>query len=96
MEKESPSHTNTFLHGPLWEEHVIRHQVKVANGLSGVLPPQHVETQLDARHTIQVDDGPFEVKIVHAVEVIGSHRHLSLSNMKGVGSIPPLLDEALH
>ena len=49
MKKESLSHTKTLLCGPLWEEHVIRHQVEVADGLSGVLPPQHVETQLDAR-----------------------------------------------
>ena len=30
------------------------------------------------------------------VKVVGSHRHLSLSNMKGVGNIPPPLNEALH
>ena len=87
---------DTLFRSPLCEKHVIWHQVEITDGLSGVLPPQHVETQLDARHTIQVDDGPFEVKTVHAVEVIGSHRHLSLSNMKGVGSIPPPLNEALH
>ena len=30
---------NMLLHNPLWEKHVIRHQVEVADGLSGVLPP---------------------------------------------------------
>ena len=49
--------------------------------------PQHVETQLDARYTVQVDDGPFEAKTNHAVEVVGSHHHLPLRNIKGVGSI---------
>ena len=96
MEKEGPSHTNTFLCGPLQEEHVILHQVKLTNGLSGVLPPQHVKAQLDARHIIQTDDGPFEAKASHTVKVIRSHRHLSLGNMKGVGSAPPPLNEALH
>ena len=61
-----------------------------------MLPPQHVETQLDARHTVQTDDGPFKAKASHVVKVVGSHRHLPLSNMKGVGSIPPHLNEALH
>ena len=85
-----------LLHSPLWEKHVIPHQVDVANGLSGVLPPQHVKTQLDAQYVIQVNDGPFEAKADHAVEVIGSHCHLPLSNMKCMSSIPPSLDEALH
>ena len=30
------------------------------------------------------------------VEVVGSHRHLPLSDVKGVGSVPPPLNEALH
>ena len=96
VQKEGPSHMDILLCSPLWEKHVIRHQVKVANGLSGVLPPQHVKTQLDTRHTFQTDDSPFETKAGHAVEVVGSHRQLPLSNMKGVGSIPPPLNEALH
>ena len=66
------------------------------DGLSEVLPPQHVETQLDARHAIQVDDGPFEAKVIHVVEVVGGHYHLPLSNIKGVSSIPPPLSKALH
>ena len=45
---------DALLHSPLWEKHVIPHQVEVANGLGGVLPPQHAKTQLDARHIIQV------------------------------------------
>ena len=96
MEKESPSHTNTFLHGPLWEEHVIRHQVKVANGLSGVLPPQHVNAQLDTRHAIQTDDGPLKTKASHVVKFVGSHHYLPLGDMIGVGSVPPPFNEALH
>ena len=32
----------------------------------------------------------------HAVEVVKSHRHLPLNNVKGVGSIPPPFNEALH
>ena len=87
---------DTLLCSPLWEKHAIWHQVEVANGLSGVLPPQHVKTQLDTWHTFQTDDSPFEAKASHAVEVLGSHRQLPLSNMKGVGSIPPPLNEALH
>ena len=96
MKKESPTNTDMLLCSPLREKHVIRHQVKIANGLSGVLPPQHVETQLDAQHAIQTDDGPFKAKVGHVVEVVRSHRHLLLSNLKGVGSIPPPLNEALH
>ena len=46
MEKESPSHVDTFLRGTPWKEHVVRHQVKVANGLNSILPPQHVDAQL--------------------------------------------------
>ena len=79
----------------MWEKHVIRHQVKVTDGPSRVLPLQHVKTQLDAQHAIQINDGPFKAKASHAVEVIGSHRHLPLSNMEGMSSIPPPLDEVL-
>ena len=96
MEKESPSHTDTLLRGPLWEEHVFRHQVEVMDGHSGMLPPKHVETQLDAQRAIQTNYGPFEAKANHVVKVVWSHRHLSLSNMKGVASIPPPLNMALH
>ena len=39
VEKESPSHMDTLLSGPLWEERVIQHQVEVTDGLNGVLPP---------------------------------------------------------
>ena len=42
MEKESPNHTDAFLYGSLWEEHVIQHQVKIVNGHIGILPPQNV------------------------------------------------------
>ena len=35
------------------------------NALSGVFPPQHVKTQLDARHADQIEDGPFEAKANH-------------------------------
>ena len=44
VKKEGPNHLDALLHGPLWEMHVIHHQVEVADGLSGVLPPQHVKT----------------------------------------------------
>ena len=96
VEKESPSHIETLIRGLLWEEYVIRHQVEVADGLNGVLPPQHVETPLDARHAIQTDDGPFKAKADHVVKVIWSHHHFPLNNMKGVGSILPPLNKALH
>ena len=96
VKKESPSHMDMLLCSPLWEKHVIRHQVEVAEGLGRVLPPQHVETQLDAQHTIQVDDSPFEAKVGHTVKVIGSHRHFPFNNIKGMGNIPPPLNEALH
>ena len=65
----------------------IRHQVKVVDSLNGVLPPQHA---------VQVNDGPLKAKADHTVEVIGNHCYLTLSNMKGVSSIPPPLDETLH
>ena len=81
---------------PLWEKHVIQHQVKVVDGLDRVLPPQHVKSQIDAWHSIQVDDGPFEAKTSHVVEVVGSNNHLPFNNMKAVSSIPPPLNEALH
>ena len=51
---------------------------------------------MDARCTVQTDDVPFEPKAGHAVKVIRNHRHLPLSNMKGVGSIPPPFNGALH
>ena len=53
-------------------------------------------TQLDARHAIQTNDGPFKAKVDHVVEVIGIHRHLLLNNMECMSSISPPLDEALH
>ena len=44
MKKEDPSHLDALLRGPLWKKHVVQHQVKAVDGLSGLLPPQHVET----------------------------------------------------
>ena len=70
MEKESPSHADTFLRGPLWEGHVIRNQVDIVDGLSRVLPPQHVDAQLHTQHAIQTNDGPLGDKTDHAVKVI--------------------------
>ena len=96
MYKKSPSHPNALLRSPLWEKHEIQHQVKVTNGLSRVLSPQHVKTQLDAWHNIQINNGPFKAKAYHAMEVIGSHCYLLLSNMKGMSSIPLPFDKALH
>ena len=73
MEKESPNHTDAFLCGSLWEEHVIQHQIKIADGLIGILPPQHVIAQLDTRHAIYADYGPLKAKVGHAIKVVGSH-----------------------
>ena len=39
VKKEIPTHTNTLLRSPLGEKHIVQHQVEVADGLSGVLPP---------------------------------------------------------
>ena len=61
------------------------------DGLSEVLPPQHVNAQLHAQQVVQTNDGPLKIKVSHAEEVIGSHWHLSLNNMKGVGTVPPPL-----
>ena len=66
------------------------------DGLDRVLPPQHIKTQLDAWHAIQINDGPFETKADHVVEVIGNHCYLLLNNMEDISSIPPPLDKALH
>ena len=44
----------------------------------------------------KTNDGPLETKAGHVVEVIGSHRHLPLGDMKGVGSVPPPFNKALH
>ena len=66
------------------------------DGLSGVLPHQNVDAELHAQHVVQTDDRPFAVKAGHAVEVIRSHRHLPLGDIKGMGSVPPPLDKALH
>ena len=96
VEKEIPSRTDVLLCSPLWAEHLIWYQVEVVDGLSGVLPPQHVKTQLDAWHTVQIDDGTFEAKAGHVVKVVQSHCHLSLNNMKGVGSILSPFNEALQ
>ena len=52
--------------------------------------------QCPAGHAIYADDGPLKAKAGHAIKVVGSHRHLPLNNMKGVGSIPPPLNEALR
>jgi len=51
---------------------------------------------LDAQHVVQTNDGPFEAMAGHAVEVISSHPHLPLSNVEGMSSIPPLLDDTLY
>jgi len=64
VEKESPNYTDAFLCSPLWEEHVIRHQVEVGDGLSSVLPPQHVNAQLDTQHIIQTNDAPSKLRPV--------------------------------
>ena len=40
--------------------------------------------------------GPIESQAHHAVEVMRGHRHLLFSNVKGVGSVPPPLDQCLH
>ena len=77
-------------------KNVIQHQVKVVDGLNRVLPPQHVNAQLDTRHAIQIDDGPLKAKASQVIKVIGSHRHLPLNNMKSVGNVPPPLNKALH
>ena len=47
-------------------------------------------------NTLSKQTMPLEAKASHAVEVIRSHCHLLLSNVIGVGSIPPPLNEALH
>ena len=36
------------------------------------------------------------LKIGHPVEVVGSHRHLPVSNVGGVGSVPPHLSQRWH
>ena len=44
----------------------------------------------------QVDERPIIRKAVHSVKVMRSHCLLPISNMKGVGSIPPPLCQGLH
>ena len=47
-------------------------------------------------NTLSKQTMPLEAKASHAIKVIGSHRHLPLSNMKGVGGVPPPLNKVLH
>ena len=44
----------------------------------------------------QVDERPVTPKANHLVKVTGSHCHLPVNNMGGVGGVPPPLSQALH
>ena len=62
----------------------------------GVPPPKKVYAQLLARHTHQIYERPITPKASHVVEIMGSHSHLPISNVEGMGSIPPPLNQGLH
>lgn len=47
------------------------------------------------RSTPKVDERPIAPKADHLVKVMGSHRHLSVSNVEGVDSFPPPFSHAL-
>ena len=64
--------------------------------VSVIPPPEQVYPQLSARLTLQVYECPIAPKANHAVEIMGSHNHLPISNVKGVGSIPPPFSQGLH
>ena len=44
----------------------------------------------------QVDKRPIIPKAFHLVKFIMSHSYLPISNMEGVGSVPPPLNQRLH
>ena len=55
--------------------------------LSGVPFPEQFYAQQSALFTLQVYESPIAPKADHVVEVMGSHSHLPISNMEGVGSV---------
>ena len=45
---------------------------------------------------LQVYESPIAPKAGHAVEVMGSHNHLPINNVEGVGNVPLPLSQSLH
>ena len=76
----------------MWERPVISLNVKVADCLDGITPPEQGYAQLSARLTLQVHESPIAPKAGHAVEVMRNHNHLPISNVEGVSSVPPPLN----
>ena len=55
-----------------------------------------VYAQLSAQLTPQVYENPIAPKVGQAVEVIGSHSHLLISDVDGVGSVALSLNQSMH
>ena len=66
------------------------------NHLRGIPPPEQIYTQLNAQLSLQVYESPITPETGHAVEVMGSHSHFPISNVEGVGSVPPPFNQILH
>ena len=75
--------------------HKICLKVSVAERLSSIPPPQQVRTQPNTRLILETDRDSIKPYASHAVEVIRSDGHLPASNVEGVGSIPPPLNQGL-
>ena len=57
---------------------------------------REIYAQMHAWLALKVDKRPITLKVSHLVEIMGSHGYLSISNVEGVGSVPPPFSQALH
>ena len=58
--------------------------------------PQQLYAQLHTRLALQINDYLIISKADHPMEVVGSHCHLLISNVKVMGSVPPPFCQRLH
>ena len=96
VQQKGPNHLGIVIGCHLWERPIICLNVEVADRLGGVPPLEQFYPQLNARLALQVYESPIAPKVGHMVEVVGSHNHIPVSNIEGVGSVPPPLSQSLH
>ena len=89
-------HPGTVIRRHLWKRFVIHLDIIVVDHIRHVPPPQQIYNQLYTRLTFQINDRPITSKVGHLMEIMRSHCHLPISNVKGVGSLPPPFSQGLH
>ena len=57
---------------------------------------QQLYAQLKTLLTLQINDRTVSLKVGHSMDIMGSHCHLPLNNVEGVGSVPPPLSQCVH